>query len=88
MGSLFRCLFIFPSYGQFGKKGILESSGNQSSLLVEDRLLLVILRMEKWTSTSNKFDSSSFDGIMHNWKATMFCRVPKSRKVLRQSEKF
>lgn len=54
----------------------------ESSCLVEDRLLLVILRMEKWTSTSNEFDSSSFDGVLHNWKATMFCRVPKSRKEM------
>lgn len=52
-------------------------------MLVEDLMHLVILRIAKWASLSKEFDSSSFDGALHNWGATMFCRAPKSRKVLR-----
>lgn len=52
------------------------------SLSVDDILHVVTLRMAKWASLRNEFDSLKVEGILHNWEASLLCGLSKDRRVL------
>ena len=64
-------LFLF--YGRHGRRGITVFRGSPSSM--EELLHLVVVWIAKWASFSLRVD-----GVLHNWEASLSCRVKKVKK--------